>query len=233
MRKLLIAAAASVLAAMPAQAVIVSGALTGGTVVTRGGVFEVTTLSSVAVNTINSKNILGLNERQNFTLTSALRVFNIDVAAGVTPTGTTGSIVLPSGTRVNSHLIILDPTDTTTGPTAGGTTASGTVTFNTPILGFIFAQGAAGARGGANFTASNYLGAPGTTYGALHSTLEGGVDAVSFSGKTLTFAMTSGRDVGDYLRVITGVPEPRSWAMMLAGFGLVGFSLRRRRAAVA
>jgi hypothetical protein len=30
-----------------------------------------------------------------------------------------------------------------------------------------------------------------------------------------------------------GVPEPRSWAMMIAGFGLVGAAMRRRRAVAA
>ncbi len=29
--------------------------------------------------------------------------------------------------------------------------------------------------------------------------------------------------------VVSGVPEPSTWAMMLAGFGAVGFSMRRRR----
>ena len=33
--------------------------------------------------------------------------------------------------------------------------------------------------------------------------------------------------------VVTGVPEPTSWAMLIAGFGLVGATLRRRRAALA
>ncbi|THD64539.1 MAG: PEP-CTERM sorting domain-containing protein [Phenylobacterium sp.] len=30
-----------------------------------------------------------------------------------------------------------------------------------------------------------------------------------------------------------GVPEPSAWALMIAGFGLTGAALRRRRAAVA
>jgi hypothetical protein len=31
--------------------------------------------------------------------------------------------------------------------------------------------------------------------------------------------------------VIPGIPEPSTWAMMIAGFGLVGFAARRRRTA--
>ncbi|MBA3895889.1 MAG: PEPxxWA-CTERM sorting domain-containing protein [Sphingomonadaceae bacterium] len=32
---------------------------------------------------------------------------------------------------------------------------------------------------------------------------------------------------------ITAVPEPASWAMMIAGFGMAGVALRRRRALAA
>jgi hypothetical protein len=38
--------------------------------------------------------------------------------------------------------------------------------------------------------------------------------------------------VGQYAlnqAIFRAVPEPSTWAMMLIGFGLVGFSLRRRR----
>jgi hypothetical protein len=34
-------------------------------------------------------------------------------------------------------------------------------------------------------------------------------------------------------RVDPGVPEPASWAMLIAGFGLTGAAMRRRRIAVA
>ena len=33
--------------------------------------------------------------------------------------------------------------------------------------------------------------------------------------------------------VVTGVPEPSSWSLLIAGFGLTGAALRRRRAAIA
>jgi hypothetical protein len=34
------------------------------------------------------------------------------------------------------------------------------------------------------------------------------------------------------LPVLSSVPEPASWAMMLGGFGLIGGALRRRKVAV-
>jgi PEP-CTERM motif len=32
---------------------------------------------------------------------------------------------------------------------------------------------------------------------------------------------------------LAAVPEPASWALMIGGFGLVGFAMRRRKANVA
>ena len=58
----------------------------------------------------------------------------------------------------------------------------------------------------------------------------------SFTGRsTTTFAGTitgltitrGGTDTG--LRFAPGVPEPTTWALMLAGFGMVGYTMRRRR----
>jgi hypothetical protein len=38
-------------------------------------------------------------------------------------------------------------------------------------------------------------------------------------------------DYDDFIvrATVTGVPEPATWAMLIAGFGLVGFAARRRR----
>lgn len=41
------------------------------------------------------------------------------------------------------------------------------------------------------------------------------------------------KDVGNYLEPSSEVPEPSSWALMLAGFTVVGVTARRRRSAVA
>jgi hypothetical protein len=46
-------------------------------------------------------------------------------------------------------------------------------------------------------------------------------------------AVANGNDLGLDDISLTAVPEPTTWAMMLAGFGLVGFSMRRRNRAVA
>jgi hypothetical protein len=46
---------------------------------------------------------------------------------------------------------------------------------------------------------------------------------------------TSALTAGQYLArvTITAVPEPTTWALMLAGFALTGYALRRRRATLA
>ncbi len=51
----------------------------------------------------------------------------------------------------------------------------------------------------------------------LHN--QGGPEAFQVAGLTVTAAPLVG-----------GVPEPQSWALMLSGFGLVGFAMRRRSA---
>jgi hypothetical protein len=48
------------------------------------------------------------------------------------------------------------------------------------------------------------------------------------------YGKATGRSVGDYVVAnyfgINAVPEPASWAMLIAGFGLTGAAMRRRRA---
>jgi hypothetical protein len=57
------------------------------------------------------------------------------------------------------------------------------------------------------------------------------------TGSPVTFAITEtvgGNSGGVVLdNVSVAVPEPASWVMMIAGFGLVGFAARRRAAALA
>ena len=56
------------------------------------------------------------------------------------------------------------------------------------------------------------------------------------TGGNLTFSALGTSDgLGGYLDSITisSVPEASTWAMLIAGFGLVGFAARRRKAAVA
>lgn len=65
-------------------------------------------------------------------------------------------------------------------------------------------------------------------------------DGTVAQGQTVffTYGLTSRRDTEEtnpfYLRQAQpGVPEPTTWAMLIAGFGMVGASLRRRKAVAA
>jgi hypothetical protein len=100
--------------------------------------------------------------------------------------------------------------------TAGATTKAGEW-YNDHTSG----GGGGGYSGGAGGTSQEFLtefsGAGGGSYISD--------DAIFVSG-------LSGANRGNgyvTIELLAGVPEPRSWAMMIAGFGLVGAAARRRR----
>ena len=59
-----------------------------------------------------------------------------------------------------------------------------------------------------------------------------------FSGANITSVRLTAATSGDWVFIDNltsvggAVPEPASWAMLIAGFGVVGASMRRRRANV-
>lgn len=70
-----------------------------------------------------------------------------------------------------------------------------------------------------------------------------GVTFSTFTGPTLfagttaaptftlgTFALSSNHELAIAAQSVGGVPEPASWMLLIAGFGLAGTALRRRRA---
>ncbi|WP_255602578.1 FxDxF family PEP-CTERM protein [Polymorphobacter megasporae] len=66
----------------------------------------------------------------------------------------------------------------------------------------------------------SYTFAPGQSYTIAYSGTTSGAPASV--GSSVTFALAT-----------AAVPEPASWALMLAGFGMVGFAARRRTVTVA
>jgi hypothetical protein len=119
------------------------------------------------------------------------------------------------GQAVNSWFLVWDPLNSRV--------ASGTIKFDQTIL-FVHDEKA-------ELIATSAFGKPGVTYNYTHSLvgLEGADrSATSFAGDTLTFRWTASNP-GDHIRVMTAVPEPESYALLLAGLGAVGFMARRTR----
>jgi hypothetical protein len=56
--------------------------------------------------------------------------------------------------------------------------------------------------------------------------------ATLIPSRIISFAVT-GADAGQFDASLFAVPEPGTWAMLIAGFGLVGATQRRRRAVIA
>ena len=80
--------------------------------------------------------------------------------------------------------------------------------------------------------------------GVLTQLTTNGIPRPSTQSGTFSFAVNAGDTYGFYIRSTDGalgrgvltigaVPEPASWAMLIAGFGLVGAVARRRRAVAA
>lgn len=87
----------------------------------------------------------------------------------------------------------------------------------------------------------NTVGALGVDLGSRTSFDISGADAFAFNGTSLyNINLGTGRLslIGNTDRALFGiavagaVPEPATWAMMLLGFGAIGYSMRRRRATV-
>lgn len=157
--------------------------------------------SSVRDDAYRNTSIQGFNERQRVTLASPLAVDGGMIAAGTT---------------VNSHMILLN--------TGGRTPTSDAAKFRFDgvILGVM-----SDAGGNLEAASSLFLGSPGTRYpDALDQRGLDQNDWYSFSGNMLKVNMNVG-EPGDWIRVVSVVPEPSEYAL-LASFGLLGFAGYRR-----
>ncbi|WP_332790050.1 PEPxxWA-CTERM sorting domain-containing protein [Sphingomonas sp. GB1N7] len=138
---------------------------------------------------------------------------------------------------------VINPTDnfTSSATTLGSNNYSiagdgfpgGTSTNSDPFytLTLIFADGAtiSGQYVGSTFTGGTSATAGGVTY-----TLTGFGWDRSPADNVSAFRAVSGGDPSDYTgqfsfsQVAAAVPEPATWGLMLTGFGMVGFGMRRR-----
>jgi len=107
--------------------------------------------------------------------------------------------------------------------------ASLTIDFASPVTGFgFFTEPRVFAVYTINMLLSDGSSVSGDYDGAS------GAGFLGFLGEGVTSATISSADdfaIGDFYTTVAAgaVPEPAAWAMMIAGFGLVGASLRRRK----
>lgn len=206
--QILAAASALALAAAPANAVITSIVLNAGPA----------TSSIIAapadVQTLGGSVFYGFNE------VSDVAVANPRPLVQAAPTFPNVATRIPAGTTVSSHFFVFAP--------GASQTISGTITFNQNVIGIQRAPTSI------NHADSVQIRRQGTSYALLTGQGFETGDSVTFvNDKTVSFTLSATAANRDMFSVITAVPEPASWAMMLAGFGLVGFARRRQVRAVA
>ena len=179
--------------------------------------------------------VWAFTEQQSYTLTTDLAV---DEVVSTSATG-----LLAAGTEIDSYFFHVDPVGDS-GLAADGVEISGTVTFDTKILGLIWTGVPCPNNCPTSFMyldASDYLGAPSTTYptGGLGRGLEVEEQytwtrdfiTLSSDGYSLTTLSSAAAPLySDQLRVITAsaVPLPMSvWLLGSGLIGLVGFGRKR------
>lgn len=166
------------LATAPAHAVVVGGAVTGGSSQTQGGSFvelDAASTFTVGNNNFQDPNLYAFNEDQNITVPST-----IEVNIGTAPN---------AGQTVASHYVFFDP--------AGITSQAGYVDFDAPIYGI--------ATRTAQLADSDFLIANNVTY--LNPGLRGleQSDGISIDSDNPNRVLVDWRasSPGDYVRVFT------------------------------
>lgn len=215
---LLFSLAVATAAILPAQAIVTGGSVTSG-----GGTFNILTpplanpfgpFNSVGNDTFQNNNLYAFNEDQNVVVGPGA------LAVDYVPGGGAGSIA--AGTVVASHYVFFDP--------ANIVSQTGYVEFDAPILAIVSSTG--------TLLASDYLANTGINYlNPAARGLEQGdsatIDSILANRMNVDWTAAS---PGDYVRVLTafspGAPTPDGGSgALLLGMGALGLmGLRRRKA---
>lgn len=170
----------------------------------------------------NGLKIYAWNEKQNVLLPSNFKVDIVNQGTYQSPFASANA-VMPTTQRVNSHYIYFDPKNSKS--------ATGTFTFDTPIVAIILSSGSGAAND--HLLASDFL-IPGTVPSANIPTSHFNARGVEFgpekvkwlSANTIDLNLTASSP-GDQIRVLTqAVPEPATIFAVASG---LAFMLKRKR----
>jgi hypothetical protein len=122
----------------------------------------------------------------------------------------------PAGSTITSYSVL---------STAAGFSTTGTLTFAAPVTSYTFLWGSPDSY---NSVSDGKVSVSGSSLGSgsgnnADTTLYTFLDLSGFT--TLTFKTTG---IAFELATVSPVPEPGTYALLLAGLGVVGFSTRRR-----
>lgn len=139
--------------------------------------------------------------------------------------GTLQGTILGVGDIGTQHIDVTGTTDSTdlTNPLAvSNVSVSGLGTTESQGSGTLFSTGSTLnlSTGVGNLLFGNI------DFGTLLSTGSSSANILSGADNSINFTATGGSGT---LSLTAAVPEPATWAMMLVGFGAVGFSMRRKR----
>jgi hypothetical protein len=175
---------------------------------------------SVSAGTISSQNILFTSTALDFDNSNLSGIKNASVGAGAT------------------NVSNLFATSNSTGTQTAGKFGANTATAGAAFLGTTLAAQGAGDFG-AQFGTNDFLSAPGTVASVMRAQLNsplanvyqlGNVDslgaAIADPAQAATFTFDDATQTLTY--AVSSVPEPGSYAMLLAGLAAVAFVARRR-----
>jgi len=166
---------------------------------------ESTPNNTVGGDNFDDPNLYVFEESQNVVLPLAINVDNLADGLG----GETIGGSLSAGTTVSSYYVFFDPTSFVN--------QQGTVTFDLPILAVLSSA--------TNLSATDStLGNTSVTY--LGGSLRGleGTDNVSITGLNTISVDWDASTPGDYLRVLTAIPEPSTTVLLIFGLAFLGAS---------
>jgi hypothetical protein len=222
-----------------AGVMLISGGAHAGTVVTINGTDDLynsvapgtldgTNPSSVSVSGLSSITFSNATGQVVLNITSGYNINDPDgVGSAPSSSSNSGANGIAGLTAPNAGYITGVFVGSTLGPAPTGLDFSGTnFTSLSPALqqAFFIGDGLTGDGAGTTQTFNVPTGA---------TTLYLGIsDACGYNGSPSCYSDNGGSFTITVNDVASGTPEPSSWALMVAGIGSVGFSLRRVRKAV-